>query len=127
MKGDEARMGGVPYRGGDCPKELFNASASAEGPGPGKESEPSAPGKRAGKSVGVPTSVWFKAGTCRIKGLPTLGTLGTGEVNRAIDVARLSESATSDLPRDCGERERTGLGWEAWSSEAISTSSDSLR
>lgn len=100
----------MPNRGGGEPIEFDKAAARADTPGPG--SEDNGPAPVSGVRVPCkPTAAWLGVGICRTVGVLDNGPEGTGETNRAVDVARgIGLPCERPLP-ELGEEEiGTGKG-----------------
>jgi hypothetical protein len=111
VAGDKGRRGGVPNRGGGEPREVDRAAASAETPGPGSEDAGAAPASGVREPC-APLSPWLGVGICRTVGLPGNWPEGTGEANRAMEVARGTELACECALESGDEEMGTGNGLE---------------
>jgi hypothetical protein len=85
VTGERGRRGGVPNLGGVWPNEAERAAAKAETPGPGKEEWGAAPAR--GVRLPFCCSGCPGVGIWRICGVPSVLWDGTGEDNRAVEVA----------------------------------------
>jgi hypothetical protein len=108
VAGDNGRSGGVPNRGGGEPMELERAAASAETPGPGRDDSVAGPA-RGVKAPGKSIPTWLGVGICRTDGVPGSWPEGTGEANRAVEVARGTELTCERPLAEPGE-DATGTG-----------------
>lgn len=86
MLGDSGRREGVPKVGGGLPNEFERAAARADTPGPGTE-EWGVPARGVRLPDSCPGPVWLGVGICWTRGVLTGLCEGTGEANRAVDVA----------------------------------------
>lgn len=102
----------MPKRGGDEPIEFERAAASADIPGPGSEDAGATPASGVKDPV-QPDVIWLGVGICRTVGVPGNWPEGTGEANRAVDVARGIELPCERPPAEPGDEEiGTGRGRE---------------
>lgn len=94
----------MPNLGADWPSEFDNAAARADIPGPGTEEVDAAPARGAGLWVREPSCpIWPGVGIWRIWGVSVALLEGTGEANRAIDVALVTESTRGRPLAELGE------------------------
>ncbi len=106
--GDSGRNGGVPNRGGELPRDSFNAEERFDSAGPGSDAWGSArPGS--GVCIDDELAVWEGVGIWRTAGVP-LGREGMGEPSRAIEPAR-TDCDSGELPLESRDDEGTACGF----------------
>jgi hypothetical protein len=116
LSGERARIGGVPKRGGLLrPNDSFNAEDSADSPGPGSDDCGGLsllPGSGVCATEGSSDASCAGVGIWRTAGDPPGRDEGTGEPNRAVEVAREKLPATGELCPESREEDGTARGRE---------------
>lgn len=118
MVAGEAALGGVPCRGGEAPKDVDNAAARADFPGPGTL----CPGP--GKGLNRPELVASAAGFGEVDlagGVDPRRFVGTGEARRAVVSARGTEVPYVRFLKDAADDESCpAKGPPVWGVELLS-------